>query len=699
MRHEPGQARLLTGHFLRRLLENDLLSAGEDWHAPVAAILAAIVSTAGGIAAILLMKYNPPRPLPLSEKLAMAVDDKVLLLGCAMIVMALLTLLVWEALALDPRDVAILGPLPIRARTLLLAKTASVAGLALAFAVALSLPPAVLFPAVMLAYAPVGLGYAIWSMGAQAVACFLACAFVFLTLVSLRSLASLTLPAALARRALLGLQCVLIPALFTALLLMPLLATLTRPAIEAGSPAVFACPPLWFLGVNDAIVGRGDPLLRELATSGVAAVAAATVLACAAYLLAFRRDLLRFRSRATASRGGGVGQVLVRLVMRLLVADPLARATFAFTVSTLARSAQHRLYLVGSLGAGLALACVSVAGAHGRVDAAMLHLAPATLAVQFHLLFFLLVGVRLAAGLPADLPAAWLFRFRASEAMSRYLAGTRSAVFAFGVLPLLLLLAPAHALLWGWHAAAVHFAWGLGHALALWALLFRRCERLPFTCTAAPGRARLSNRLWLYVGWYLVAVHLPAVLERNLTGNPELAVAWLMVAAAGASRLVVRRPSHVSSDRMPAFDPGGRRHPATRAVGVVSPRQASAECKVQNAGRSWLNAECGMQGVACRMQGGFAQKAECGMQGVSRRRQSDTGTGEREIRRPISRRSLPTWRPSTIFAASPSCTSGRAAGSSWPTRRRRGTSWRSTRTGRPWRACARPSRPRACRTG
>ena len=44
----------------------------------------------------------------------MALDDKTLLLGGAMILMALVVVVFWDALALDERDLAVLAPLPVR---------------------------------------------------------------------------------------------------------------------------------------------------------------------------------------------------------------------------------------------------------------------------------------------------------------------------------------------------------------------------------------------------------------------------------------------------------------------------------------------------------------------------------------------------------------------------------------------------------
>ena len=83
------------------------------------------------------------------------------------------------------------------------------------------------------------------------------------------------------------------------------------------------------------------------------------------------------------------------------------------------------------------------------------------LAAQLNLVFFLVVGLRIAATMPADLDAGWVFRFLATPARERHVAGTRSAIFFLAVLPLLVVLAPMHVWLWGGYTATVHFAFGV----------------------------------------------------------------------------------------------------------------------------------------------------------------------------------------------------------------------------------------------
>src|SRR5918994_5193909 len=97
--------RLLTRHFLRRFLDNDLISPHVDLHENVVVILAGIVSTAIFLTFGLSMKYLAGYPAPAMTEIY-SLGDKSFFLGAAMIVMALVAAVQWDALALDARDAA-----------------------------------------------------------------------------------------------------------------------------------------------------------------------------------------------------------------------------------------------------------------------------------------------------------------------------------------------------------------------------------------------------------------------------------------------------------------------------------------------------------------------------------------------------------------------------------------------------------------
>ena len=82
-----------------------------------------------------------PGPTALS-----ALSDRFLFISASIAVSALAALMVWDALALEPRDAAILGPLPIPARTIIRAKLAAALVFGTVFALALNAVPSVLYP-------------------------------------------------------------------------------------------------------------------------------------------------------------------------------------------------------------------------------------------------------------------------------------------------------------------------------------------------------------------------------------------------------------------------------------------------------------------------------------------------------------------------------------------------------------------------
>jgi putative ABC transport system permease protein len=556
--------RRLTRHFAAGLVDNDLIADGQDLHQSIAGILAAFLVASGCVALMFLGKYNSvvtfvrgkPSALfqTLADKQAMALDDKTLLIGGAMILMGLLTAVFWDALALDERDLSVMGPLPVRPAMVLAAKAAAVTRAAALVAIALNALPALLFPIVVLAKAPVGLLDVLRGMAAHAVGGLAACAFVFFTLSSLRGVAGLFRSGSVARRLLPLAQFALILGLLSVLFALPVLAGKTRPAIEAGSASLIFYPPLWFLGLEEVLIGRTEAVFTGLARAGLIALAASiagTVLVhtCALFLRSHRTGA--GAGSPTSATGRLISTFIDRLA-RVLSADGRVRASFVFAARTVTRSPRHRLYLAGSLGVGFAVAGATLASAAAGLGA--LNLKYMGLAAQLNLVFFLVVGLRMAATIPADLDGGWIFRYLATPARTRHVAGTRAAIFFLVVLPLLVLLAPLHAWLWGWYTAVVHFAFGVVAALGLLEIVFTEYVRMPFVSAFTPGRAVLGARFGLYLIDYGLFAYVTPGIEQFLIDRTALFYTWvgLFVIVVGRFINSVRRP--VRRDEMPVFD-------------------------------------------------------------------------------------------------------------------------------------------------
>ncbi len=561
--------RRLFRHFVSGLADNDLIAAGEDLHASIAGLLAACVVLSAGLALMFLGKYNSiltvnhgrlsaARVQTLPEKLAMALDDKTLLLGGAMIVMALIAVGFWDALALDERDLAVLGPLPVRPAAALAAKAAAGALAATVLAVALNALPAVLFPIVVLLKAPVGLAFVLRAIGAHAASGLAGCAFVFLALSTCRGAAGLFPSGGAVRRLLPLVQFVLILGLLSLLLALPALAGGTRGLIESGSRTALLYPPLWFLGLEEVLLGRTDPVFSALARIAVVALGLSLLAACAVHLASWLLRSHRVGAPAGTpdSRGARLIAAFLERVARLLTSDGRMRASFLFTARTLTRSPRHRLYLAGSLGLGLAVAGATIAAAYAGLGFGRqaLNLESMALAGQLNLIFFLVIGLRIAATIPADLDAGWVFRFNATRARERHVAGTRAAIFFLAILPLLVILVPLHAWFWGGYAAMVHFAFGVVAALGLLEIVFTSYDSMPFVSSFVPGRTALTPRLGIYAFGYFLFAYLTPVIEQALIEHSGLFYAWVALFLVVIGRLFGSQSARLRRDQLPVFD-------------------------------------------------------------------------------------------------------------------------------------------------
>src|SRR6185503_696779 len=163
---------------------------------------------------------------------------------------------------------------------------------------------------------------------------------------------------------------------------------------------------------------------------------------------------------------------------------------------------------------GVAVACATIAAAYASGTGGMVK--SMGLAAQLNLIFFTVVGLRMAATVPADIDAGWTFRFHAAPARERYLAGTRAAIFFAVVLPILVLLAPLHVWAWGAYAALVHFAFGIVAALGLLEIAFTDYRRMPFVSSFVPEATVLTPRLGLYALDYALFAYVTPGIERLL---------------------------------------------------------------------------------------------------------------------------------------------------------------------------------------
>jgi hypothetical protein len=502
--------RILTRHFLRRFLENDLISPEADRSHLLAVVGAGLFSTTIFVTMMMssfkyVVGYYTPAQAAVSS-----LDDKFFYIGLSMIAVALLAVTQWDALVVDKRDSAILDPLPVKRVAVRRAKLAAVAIFGGAAAIVVNLAPTVIFPLLVLVKQRVSFSSSLLIIATHAMVTLGAAAFGYLCIVALRESLSAVLGARLFRAVSPWVQGSLIVALGTALLLLPAAATRVE-RNQLRNPAIAYSPPAWFLGVYERMSGhvlmnapRGH-LIGRLRRADVPATAiyqqhqdqfvalservfvalpAMGLLAIAAYMVNARRQPA---SAVIAAARRRRGWLQARVGRAATLRHSSTRAGFHFTLAALWRSGTHRLTIACCGAAGLALSLVALAGIDVQDVTSTGRAIPRLLIVQPFLMGMLLVGFRHAIRVPAELRANWGFQIAWRGHERQFVTGARRAAFVGLVAPALAAVFVLDAVILGPWLAFQHAALGAMGSIVLLEALMLGYDKVPFTCSYVPN--------------------------------------------------------------------------------------------------------------------------------------------------------------------------------------------------------------------
>ena len=529
LENEVSRFRELTRHFFSRFFDNDLVSLDADMRSTVVNILAILAAPGMLLPFLFLSKYVRLQDEPLYVRDLASLGEKEFFICFSMTVMGLVTVVEWDMLFPDRRDYANLTPLPIRLGTMFGAKLAALLGFLTIFSLAINAFSPVMFPAVV-----------IQKGSLAALAAFARChvlsvlaanTFVFFSCVAVQGLLMNLLGYRAFRRVSPYVQFALVSALIAMFLVSARVASQLQPYHAANPAAVYAFPPLWFLGLYQTELGWTNPVFRDLATSARLAAGWATVAAFAAYLLSYKRHVKRsIESADTFSAEPSAAELIMgRLLDRFILRDCLQQASFYFIWKTLVRSRRHKLFFAAYAAAGCALVFEGLAVLVARGgNSWMHHPIPELLPAPLVLSFFILVGMRHVFAVPAELRANWMFRVCDRGEARRCLAGVRKAMIVLGVIPLFALLLPLHVVLWGWRPAALHILFGTVVSLLLVEALLVNFEKFPFACSYLPGKANLKVSWPLYLFSFTTYISVMLTLEHWMLLRP-LRFFWLAV--------------------------------------------------------------------------------------------------------------------------------------------------------------------------
>jgi hypothetical protein len=477
-RRLPLQFRVLHRQFLLRVVDLEALSIEAD-------IPRFLGQFAGILIFISLMRaigalFFPPPP---SRAWAMEqgqVSNMLLVIGlCAVIT--------WDATFPDRRDLAVLGPLPVKPRTILLAKLSATSGLLgiaiLSLNFASSCSWALIFGGMSGGYPGMARFFlAYWF------AIVVASAFLYGAVLTIQGFTALLLPRKMFLRVSAALQLCAFAAFLGVYFLQPELGNFNEIMDPANHWLLASSPTFWFFALLNYLNGS---LPRELFwVAGRAWIALAIVIvgAAASLLLSYLKTMKKTVEQPDLVPGAGGLHWTPRF------GGALHTAIVTFCMRSLARSRQHRVVFAFFLSLVFAIALSWLR--HEIAAPKQEPISTDFLISTFMMMSFAVLGLRGVFSLPISLNANWVLRITQLQPTGRYFAATRRALLLFGVAPVLIVAFLLSLNFRPWRDVEEHLV-----ILALLGCLFvefalYKFDKVPFTCSYLPGKANIQVIFW-----------------------------------------------------------------------------------------------------------------------------------------------------------------------------------------------------------
>jgi hypothetical protein len=531
------QFRVLYRVFLLRVVDLELLSADGDTTRLLGQFAALFAAVSFMFTAPLILFGGG---LPQIDILTM----EHFLIATTMVVIGLFSVLNWDSIFPDRRDVLVLAPLPVQANTLFFAKLAALAVTLILSVIALNVFTGLVWPIVI--FAPrAGILAAGRSLAAYWITMFAAAAFTFCSVLAVQGMAALLL----SRQQFLRLSALLQVATFCLFvgvyILEPSLQDPSLLATTGNQRLLSWLPTYWFFGLFQQLNGSMLSEFAPLATRAWIGLAVAAFGAGTTLLFSFLYTVRKTVEEPDILPSAG------KIHWPQPFRNSLQSAVLLFTVRTLLRSRQHRVVLSFYLGIGFAIALAYIKfplGQHGlsRVAATGQAIVPFFVA-SILMMCVAVAGVRIVFPLPIALRANWIFRLTELRHASEYSVVVRRSLFVISVVPVWLATGALFFCILPPRIVVEHlFVLGLLGAILV-EISMHGFQKVPFTCSYLPGKGNLQYAFWGCILLVLPLINMGAKLEEQMLHNPIgyiLIILVLGIAAALARwrSAVVARP-------------------------------------------------------------------------------------------------------------------------------------------------------------
>lgn len=532
------QFRVLFREFLFRVVDLELLAPQGDIAKLLGQFGAALLFLSFALAYRAM--FVNAGSLPPQTLRAILWEREHILIATTMLVVGLFAVLSWDSAFPNRRDVMVLAPLPIRARTLLLAKIVALATALSLTVVALNALTGLAWP-IVFAGANSRFGDVIRSLAAYWATMVAAGVFILGSVLGLHGLA-----AQLPRRRYLRVSAVLQMAVFCLFLCVymiePVPVTVRAVSALESRHILEWVPTYWFFGLfqvlNGSVPAEIHATIFTLAQRAVGGLAIASIGSGTAFLLSYFRTLRKIVEEPDIVPGSGGMHWLPRF------GNSFSTAIVQFSIRTLLRSRQHRVILAFYLGVGFAIVLIFMQAPVPKrqvtrfASAGMLYSSVLMLCCS-------VAGTRALFGMPLQLEANWIFRTTALPGPREILTAVRRSFMVQSVVPVWVVSAIVLLSVAPWRIAAGHLiALGLlGTILA--DLSLGGFQKIPFTCSYLPGKSP-AHRAFLTVWSTLLFMATAVEYEVNSLRSPAryaLMIGILCAIAAGVRWWSVTRVS------------------------------------------------------------------------------------------------------------------------------------------------------------
>lgn len=519
----PLEYRVLCRQFVLRVVDLEALSIEADipqflgQFAGVAIMLSIVHSVIAWI-------YFAPMTLP--ERFAYACHLEQYLIATMMLAAGIFAVISWDAVFPDRRDIMVLSPLPVTARTILLAKLGASGGILALAILSLNCLSGFVWPFVLGIPGGFIAGF-VRTCAAWWFTLISASLFLYSSALAVQGLSALLLP----RRMFMRFSAVAQLAVFAAILSVYFLqGTLTSPAafMAPGNQWLLASSPsFWFFALFNQLRGVLPQQLAWVAQRAWIALAVSLSGGLLSLLLCYLRTMKKTAEEPDllpAKRGFSQTPVL---------AGGLQTAITMFSLRTLLRSRNHRVILAFYLSIVFALA---LATAHRALQAGQ----PRPFTNEFPIVTNIMmavavIGFRKVFSIPISLTANWILRTTQLHPSEHFVAAARNTLLLFAVVPVWIVSACLGLCFRSPSMVAGHLLILalLGVILAEVSLI--RFRKVPFTCSLLPGGTNFQLVFWAGLVGFILLTLFVISLEMPALQDPlrytQMVVSLCMIAA------------------------------------------------------------------------------------------------------------------------------------------------------------------------